>query len=93
VYLVCTWCVHGVCFKQAVNCSLKSGSVGNNCIRIEFRLDVCRFLFCDKGQPPILIYDLDDFDDRYFVGEWYRRYTRAATVLPQVDTAGLFKGT
>ena len=67
-------------FKQAVNCSLKSGSVGNNCIRIEFRLDVFRFLFCDKGQPPIsgrgLIYDLDDFDDRYFVGEWYRRYNR-----------------
>jgi len=65
------------------------------------------FLFCDKGQPPIsdrgLIYDLDDFDDCYFVGEWYGRYNRLGDgcevdfpmqpLLPQVDKAGLFKGT
>ena len=67
-------------FKQAINLSLKSGSVGNNCIRIEFRLDVFRLLFDCRGQPPIsgkgLLYSLEDFDDHYFVGEWYRRYNR-----------------
>ena len=42
-------------FKQAINLSLKSGSVGNNCIRIEFRLDVFRLLFDCRGQPVSIL--------------------------------------
>ena len=62
-------------FKQAINLSSKSGSVGNNCTKIEFRLDVFWLLFDCRGQPPIsgkgLLYILDDFDNHYFMGEWY----------------------
>ena len=67
-------------FVAAVNRSLKMG-VNSNCkIEVEFRTDVFKYLFNNKGRKPPtgrgLVYDLDDFDKTYFTDNWYVAYDK-----------------
>ena len=55
--------------------------VNSNCkIEVEFRSDVFRYLFNNKGRKPPtgrgLFYDLDDFDRTYFTDNWYVVYDK-----------------
>ena len=65
-------------FIAGLQCSLKSGVNLNCTFTIEFRTDVYRFLFGDKGHcahnKEGRLYSLDDFCKEYFCGEWYRCY-------------------
>ena len=49
-------------------------------LTVNFRADVFRFLFKDKGSDyphgTELIYTLDDFDTAYFPTDWYRVHDR-----------------
>ena len=55
--------------------------VNSNCkIEVEFRSDIFRYLFNNKGRKPPtgrgLFYDLDDFDRTYFTDNWYVVYDK-----------------
>ena len=67
-------------FKAAIHRSLKSGMNCNNRLDLEFRTDVFRYLFNNKGRnPPTgrgLFYDVEDFDATYFDDNWYVAYDR-----------------
>ena len=52
----------------------------SNRLEVEFRVDVFRYLFQGKGHAPPrgrgLFYNLEDFDETYFMDEWYIVYDR-----------------
>ena len=66
--------------KATVQKSLKSGINCNNKMEVEFRTDVFKFLFKDKGSKPPrgrgLFYFLEDFDSTYFSDDWYIVYDK-----------------
>ena len=67
-------------FCAAVDKSLKSGVNLHCTFKVEFRTDLFNFLFDGKGRHPPRrlgqLYELQDFDNRYFKTNWFRCYDK-----------------
>ena len=63
-------------FSNAINMSLKMGLNRGCRVTVNFRTDVFRFLFKDKGSDHPhgtgRLYTLDHFDKTYFPTDWYK---------------------
>lgn len=63
---------------EVIERSLRVGINRYCSFNVEFRTDVFKYLFDNKGQKPPrgrgTMYTLDDFDNTYFPGGWYVVY-------------------
>ena len=67
-------------FLSSPSGSLKSGAICKCQFTVEFRMDVFRYLFRDRGTKPTRglgkLYQKVDFSEQFFSSEWDKVYDR-----------------